>query len=140
MEQGKYPNLKRTLGVLTSPIIGSLSPKVRERIFGRKADCDERVPIYHKTHWTERLAGIASIVVNLGAGIYLSESPSDYPFTLLGGYGIFKVGESLYRSIDQMLFGILGDEQKSYVGSLEGTLISKAFIEPFLKDKKRGEK
>jgi hypothetical protein len=132
--EDKYQPWKRIAGVLTAPVSGSLSKKVKEEIFGLQDEGNAFGIGIYGNHWTEQLSNIISIGFNFVmpsfiGGIY--PNPSDIP-KILTLYGVYKGLEGVYR-IGEQLFS----DCATCSGSLEGTLISKAFIEPFLKKEKK---
>jgi hypothetical protein len=131
--ENKYQTLKRTLGVLASPITGSLSQQVREEIFGFKDPSVKKIPKAYNLHWTEKFSGISSLVSNLAMplSIYTANPESTFSKIYLG----YKATETMWRALD---FYFLGTSCKNtFGGSLEGTLLSKLAIEPFLKKEEK---
>ncbi len=128
--EDKHQPLKRIVGALTAPISGSLSSKVKEEIFGLKYDKSYLELSVYKTHWMEHIADYASILSNVAIPLFMRgqyENLLEMPKELVA-YGLYKTFEAVYRIIQKTF-----SRNSNCSGSLEGTLISKAFIEPFLK-------
>jgi hypothetical protein len=122
-----WEGILRVGGILTAPITGSLSKKVKEKIFGEEDmhDCLElRV---NEAHWGNSVASAISIMSNYIAPFYLmNKFPEKLDLILI--YAVYKGIEGIYRMTEMML-----SEDDTCSGSLEGSLISKVCIEPFLK-------
>jgi hypothetical protein len=145
-EQNKYQTLKRIGGLLTAPISGSLSKKVKENIFGEvsryyKSPVGYVKQLDAKSRY-EQISDAVSMLGNgvLGAGFldYSFQASSDERGLALmaGAYGAYKIAETTYRFVKSITNNIAN----TCPGSLEGTLLSKALIEPFLKNNKKNEK